>query len=352
MRDVRERADRRSWRPALPGSFEHQVARLAVHTSQTAVSTPMLIAWRSLGWISQRVVAEESNRHVPAGLSWALTRSRSARVGILRGRGRSRPRRPSVVAPRPGPTDDRGVPGPARHRPLGAGQVVSSDYAEWTTRLVAERCPDAVICLDLSRTPPTRRTRASGYLACQQQRQIYPCRRRARGTAATPGSNYYLLGMTTFAYVLMTYRNAGQVSRLVARMRELSPDAVLLVRHDARREPLARSSLSASAAELHEYRSVIDWGGWTMVEAQLRELRWLRANTDADYITFLSGQDYPIASLVDWEHRVTETRPDLQGEVRRIEYRPRWFRRGVGDRRARRAMYRYYRVRTRANLDR
>lgn len=156
--------------------------------------------------------------------------------------------------------------------------------------------------------------------------------------------------MTTFAYVLMTYRNAGQVSRLVARMRELSPDAVLLVRHDARREPLARSSLSASAAELHEYRSAIDWGGWTMVEAQLRELRWLRANTDADYITFLSGQDYPIASLVDWEHRVTETRPDLQGEVRRIEYRPRWFRRGVGDRRARRAMYRYYRVRTRANL--
>ena len=42
------------------------------------MSTPMLIAWRSLGWISQRVVAEESNRHVPAGLSlsWALMTSR------------------------------------------------------------------------------------------------------------------------------------------------------------------------------------------------------------------------------------------------------------------------------------
>ena len=48
--------------------------------------------------------------------------------------------------------------------------------------------------------------------------------------------------MTTFAYVLMTYRNAGQVSRLVARLRELSPDAVLLVRHDAR---LSLSKISA-----------------------------------------------------------------------------------------------------------
>jgi transposase len=39
-------------------SFEEQVAWLTVHTSKTAVSELMRIAWRSVSWICQRVAAE------------------------------------------------------------------------------------------------------------------------------------------------------------------------------------------------------------------------------------------------------------------------------------------------------
>jgi len=51
-------------------SLEDQVAWLAVNTSKTAVSQLMRIAWRSVGWICQRVTAEESaKRDLLAGLS-------------------------------------------------------------------------------------------------------------------------------------------------------------------------------------------------------------------------------------------------------------------------------------------
>jgi transposase len=49
--------------------FEDQVAWLAVHTSKTAVSDLMRIAWRSVGWICRRVMAEQSaKRDLFAGL--------------------------------------------------------------------------------------------------------------------------------------------------------------------------------------------------------------------------------------------------------------------------------------------
>ena len=50
-------------------SFEDQVAWLAVHTSKTAVSDLMRIAWRSVGWICQRVAAEaEAQRDLLSSL--------------------------------------------------------------------------------------------------------------------------------------------------------------------------------------------------------------------------------------------------------------------------------------------
>src|ERR1039458_8764581 len=49
--------------------FEDQVAWLAVHTSKTAVAELMRIAWRSVGWICRRVMAEQSaKRDLFAGL--------------------------------------------------------------------------------------------------------------------------------------------------------------------------------------------------------------------------------------------------------------------------------------------
>jgi transposase len=132
-------------------SFEDQVAWLAVNTSKTAVSELMRIAWRSVGWICQRVTAEESaKRDLLAGLS---------RLGFDEISVRKGQRYLTVVV-----DHDTGKlvwAHPGRDRKtvekfldlLGKNRcqlikLVSCDDAEWITRPVAERCENAVICLD------------------------------------------------------------------------------------------------------------------------------------------------------------------------------------------------------------
>jgi transposase len=132
-------------------SFEDQVAWLAVNTSKTAVSELMRIAWRSVGWICHRVMIEESaKRDLLAGLS---------RLGFDEISVRKGQRYLTVVV-----DHDTGKlvwAHPGRDRKtvekfldlLGKDRceqvkLVSCDDAEWITRPVAERCENAVICLD------------------------------------------------------------------------------------------------------------------------------------------------------------------------------------------------------------
>jgi len=132
-------------------SFEDQVAWLAVNTSQTAVSELMRIAWRSVGWICQRVMVEQSaKRDLLAGLQ---------RLGFDEISVRKGQRYLTVVV-----DHDTGKlvwAHPGRDRKttekflnlLGKDRcqlikLVSCDDAEWITRPVAEHCPNAVICLD------------------------------------------------------------------------------------------------------------------------------------------------------------------------------------------------------------
>jgi transposase len=131
--------------------FEDQVAWLAVHTSKTAVSELMRIAWRSVGWICRRVMAEQSaKRDLLAGLE---------RLGFDEISVRKGQRYLTVVV-----DHDTGKlvwAHPGRDRKtvekfldtLGKERcqeikLVSCDDADWITLPVAERCPSALICLD------------------------------------------------------------------------------------------------------------------------------------------------------------------------------------------------------------
>jgi transposase len=50
-------------------AFEDQVGWLTVHTNKTAVAELMRIAWRTVGWICERVTAEQTaGRDLLAGL--------------------------------------------------------------------------------------------------------------------------------------------------------------------------------------------------------------------------------------------------------------------------------------------
>jgi transposase len=134
-------------------SFEDQVAWLAVNTSKTAVSQLMRIAWRSVGWICQRVASEA---HAQRDLLAGLERLGFDEISVRKGQ-----RYLTVVV-----DHDTGRlvwAHPGRDRKtvekfldlLGKDRLklitpVSCDDADWLTRPVAERRENAVICLDPS----------------------------------------------------------------------------------------------------------------------------------------------------------------------------------------------------------
>ena len=132
-------------------TFEDQVAWLTVHTNKTAVSDLMRIAWRSVGWICQRVAVEaQAQRDLLSGLE---------RIGFDEIAIRKGQRYLTVVV-----DHDTGKlvwAHPGRDRKttekfldllgderLKLIKLVSCDDADWITRPVTERCPNAIVCLD------------------------------------------------------------------------------------------------------------------------------------------------------------------------------------------------------------
>ncbi len=132
-------------------SFEDQVAWLAVNCSKTAVSQLMRIAWRTVGGICERVAEEAAGgRDLLAGLT---------RIGIDEISHRKGQRYLTVVVDHDtgrlvwaAPGRDRKTTeafldrlGEERCKQL---ELVSCDMASWITGPVAERCPNAELCLD------------------------------------------------------------------------------------------------------------------------------------------------------------------------------------------------------------
>jgi transposase len=132
-------------------SFDDQAAWLAVNTSKTAICELLRIAWRTVGRICQRVAAEAKHGR---DLFQNLTELGFDEISIRKGQkyltvvvdhhtGR-------LVWAHPG-RDRKTVEkfldllGEERCKQI---KLVSCDDAEWITRPVSERCPDAVIALD------------------------------------------------------------------------------------------------------------------------------------------------------------------------------------------------------------
>jgi transposase len=132
-------------------SFEDQVSWLAVQTSKTAVSQLMRIAWRTVGWICERVMAEETaKRDLFAGLK---------RIGVDEISIRKGQRYLTVVVDHDSGRLVWAAPGRDRKTvekfldQLGKERcqqikLVSCDMASWITGPLSERCPNASVCYD------------------------------------------------------------------------------------------------------------------------------------------------------------------------------------------------------------
>jgi transposase len=132
-------------------AFEDQAAWLAVNCSKTAVAELMRIAWRTVGGICERVAAEATREvDLLAGLR---------RIGIDEISHRKGHRYLTVVvdhdtgrlvwaAPgRDKATVERFLDQLGEER-CARLELVSCDMASWITLPVADRCPNAAICLD------------------------------------------------------------------------------------------------------------------------------------------------------------------------------------------------------------
>ena len=143
--------------------FDDQVAWLVTHTPKSAVSELMRIAWRTVGSIIARVVADGRAAHDPFE---GLTRHRDRRDQLqarpplpprLR---RPRLRPPGLGRGRAGQGDFRDS-STSWGRSAVKGQPGHADGAEWIAEVVAERCPKATLCIDASTWwpgPPTPST--------------------------------------------------------------------------------------------------------------------------------------------------------------------------------------------------
>lgn len=131
------------------------------------------------------------------------------------------------------------------------------------------------------------------------------------------------------AYVVLTHKDWPQIHRLIRAIRSSSPRAFVLVAHDSRRTRFP-SQVDDPQVEIFNHGLATDWGSWELVEATLLAFQHVRARLDPDLVCLISGQDYPIRRLADWESEVVAGESWV-GAAEELHYTPRWgTRRGEG----------------------
>jgi hypothetical protein len=143
-------------------------------------------------------------------------------------------------------------------------------------------------------------------------------------------------------YVVLTHRDWAQVRRLAAAILASSPDATILIAHDARREQFPVQADDARI-EVFAHGRTADWGSWDLVEATLDAFARARIRFDPNLVCLLSGNDYPVRPLREWEAEALAA-DSWVGTAEPLRYTPRWgTRRGTGDDRWTRYAYRWFR---------
>lgn len=112
-----------------------------------------------------------------------------------------------------------------------------------------------------------------------------------------------------FCYVVLCHQDAPAVIRLLRRIRALSPEAGLVVRHD-RPGLLTQDDVAGIDAVVLESPREAVWGAWSLVEAMCEGLETARSQLPSDYYVIISGQDYPVRNLLDWEEEVRRAEVD------------------------------------------
>jgi hypothetical protein len=112
---------------------------------------------------------------------------------------------------------------------------------------------------------------------------------------------------STVVYFLQTHHKPVQVARLVRVITEGSPDAVVLISHDAAGSALDVAALQA-LGNVHILLHHGGYGDFSHLDRYLAAVDWLDANgVDYDWLENLTGQDYPLRPIPEIEDALAAT---------------------------------------------
>ena len=130
-----------------------------------------------------------------------------------------------------------------------------------------------------------------------------------------------------FAYLLLTHARPQQVEDLGERILQLSPHADIVVHHDASAPDLPWEGQSIPRIHFVDRENVL-WGGWSMVDATERLLRFSVENLASEWFVLLSADHRPAMDLTAWEEAVVRAPIDAYLPAERLSGRMRF---GRGD---------------------
>jgi hypothetical protein len=111
-------------------------------------------------------------------------------------------------------------------------------------------------------------------------------------------------------FLIQSHKDPDQLARLVRTLRAGCPDCTVLISHDFRATPLPRATFGGDG-DVHVIQGKGGRGDFTIVDGYLAALRWLRDNkVDYSWVTNLSGQDYPVASLANFTRELASAPHD------------------------------------------
>lgn len=117
--------------------------------------------------------------------------------------------------------------------------------------------------------------------------------------------------MAKVAYLILTHKNGPQIVRLANALLHGGPERQLFILHNGAFEPLDVGPLEHEPrvhvrVEQHE----VAWGDYSLTEKALRGLRWVLQDGRFDWMVLLSGQDYPLRSVSEFEDSLAVTSYD------------------------------------------
>jgi hypothetical protein len=103
------------------------------------------------------------------------------------------------------------------------------------------------------------------------------------------------------AYIVLSHQNPRQILRLVDRLVRSDPAGEVVVNHDAALGALDLCDYSEHPrVHVQQSSSRRRWGSYTLAKDLLDAVSWVVAHLDVDWLTVLSGQDYPLRSLASF----------------------------------------------------